>query len=47
MFRLPIAWQHAQDGLGGPLNETTLQGLDTLVDTITNNGSKAIIDIVR
>ena len=46
LFRLPIAWQHAQGTLGGPLNETTMKHYDALVDTITSNGSRAMIDIV-
>lgn len=44
-FRLPIAWQHAQTKLNGPLNETIMSGFDSLIKTITSNGSTAIIDI--
>ncbi|KAF7586221.1 Phosphotransferase enzyme, partial [Aspergillus hancockii] len=47
LIRLPVVWGHIQDGLNGPLNETTLAGLDNLVNTITGNGSTVILDIVR
>lgn len=46
LFRIAIAWQHAQTELGGALNETNLQAVDTLVDAITGDGNTAIIDIV-
>lgn len=45
MIRLPVAWGHIQDGLNGPLNQTTLSGLDNLVNIITSNGSTVILDI--
>lgn len=46
MFRLPLGWQHAQESLSGPLNETTMASLDLLIEAITSNGSVAILDIV-
>ncbi|KAF5863008.1 hypothetical protein ETB97_010816 [Aspergillus alliaceus] len=45
LIRLPVAWGHIQDGCNGPLNGTTLAGLDNLVNTITGNGSTVISDI--
>ncbi|KAL4896567.1 hypothetical protein BDV59DRAFT_108827 [Aspergillus ambiguus] len=45
LIRLPVAWGHIQTKLGGPLNETTLAGLDNLVDIITGNGSTVILDL--
>lgn len=46
LFRLPVGWQHIQTNLSGPLNQTTLTGLDQLIETITGNDSMAIVDIV-
>jgi hypothetical protein len=46
LFRIPIAWQHAQEGLGGPLNQTTMSVVDMLVHSVTHDGGQAIIDIV-
>lgn len=46
LFRIPIAWQHAQEDLGGPLNETSMAVVDTLVHAIAKDGGQAIIDIV-
>ncbi|KAK0390637.1 hypothetical protein NLU13_0141 [Sarocladium strictum] len=45
LFRIPVAWQHAQEDLGGPLNETTMGVIDSLVHAITRDGGQAIIDI--
>ncbi|KAJ6789533.1 hypothetical protein PWT90_03114 [Aphanocladium album] len=45
LFRTAIAWQHAQTELGGALNETNMQHVDKLVDAITDDGGKAILDI--
>lgn len=47
LFRIAIAWQHAQTELGGQLNETSMQSVDAMVDAITQDGGKAILDIVR
>lgn len=46
LIRLPVAWGYIQDGLQGPLNETTLGELDNLVNIITSNGSTVILDLV-
>lgn len=46
LFRIAIAWQHAQVDLGGALDETNMQHVDKLVGTITRDGGKAILDIV-
>lgn len=46
LFRLPAAWQHLAESLGGPLNQTNIAHLDSLIETITGNGSVAIIDVV-
>ncbi|XWW99274.1 hypothetical protein V2A60_007283 [Cordyceps javanica] len=45
LFRIAVAWQHAQDELGGALNETNMRHVDKLVDAITGDGGKAILDI--
>lgn len=47
LYRVAVAWQHAQDELGGPLNETNLAGVDALVDAVTGDGGQVILDIVR
>lgn len=36
---------HFQTKLDVPLNQTTLTGLDSLVDVITGNGSTVILDL--
>lgn len=46
LIRLPVAWGYIQEGLQGPLNQTTLGQLDHLVDVITGDGSTAIVDLV-
>ena len=46
LFRLAFGWQHVQTSLGGPLNETTLESLDGMVNRITGDGNLAILDIV-
>ncbi|KAK6860922.1 glycoside hydrolase family 5 protein [Apiospora arundinis] len=45
LFRAAIAWQHAQEDLGGPLNETTLRGVYSLVQAATEDGGQVILDI--
>ncbi|PWI68021.1 hypothetical protein PCL_02422 [Purpureocillium lilacinum] len=45
LFRIAIAWQHAQTELGGSLNETNMRGVDKLIEAITGDGGQAIIDI--
>ena len=46
MFRLAVGWQHVQSNLGGELNETTLEYLDSMVDRITEDDNTVILDIV-
>lgn len=46
LYRIPVAWGHIQEGLYGPLNKTTLNELDIIMERITSNGSTAILDIV-
>lgn len=46
LFRIAIAWQHAQVELGGALNETNMVAVDKLVTAITGDGGKVILDIV-
>lgn len=46
LFRVPVGWQHLQPSLRAPLNQTTMHGLDTLINAITGNGSTAILDVV-
>ena len=45
LIRLPVAWGHIQTKLDGPLSQTTLTELDSLVDIITGNGSTVILDL--
>ena len=45
LFRLPVAWQHAQESLSGPLNSTNMAYLDSMIKNITNDGNTAILDI--
>ncbi|KAL5358004.1 hypothetical protein BJX96DRAFT_33599 [Aspergillus floccosus] len=42
---LPRVVKHIQTALSGPLNETTLVGLDNLVDIITGNGRTVILKL--
>ncbi|KAM0230687.1 hypothetical protein ACHAP5_011293 [Fusarium lateritium] len=46
LFRIAIAWQHAQTSLGGSLNETNMKAVDKMVKRITDDGGQAILDIL-
>ena len=46
LYRVPVAWGHIQDALNGPLNQTTLGELDTIIERITSDGNTVILDIV-
>lgn len=46
LYRIPVAWGHIQEGLQGPLNQTTLDELDKIMEMVTSTGSTAILDIV-
>jgi endoglucanase len=45
LFRLPVAWQHAQTKLSGPLNSTNMIYLDRMIQNITDDGNTVILDI--
>jgi endoglucanase len=44
IFRIPFKWDRLQPTLGGPLDETAMQGLDELVRVATTAGAIAVLD---
>ncbi|KAK2616241.1 hypothetical protein QQS21_000876 [Conoideocrella luteorostrata] len=45
LFRIAIAWQHAQEDLFGALNETNIAHVEELVEAVHRDGNTAIINI--
>jgi len=45
LIRLPVKWKRLQDNLNGPLNETRMQQIDTVIGYARDRGMKIIIDL--